>query len=433
MDREYIRPEGYRPRVVDAQIERWLHLFGAIEITGTRWCGKTWASLAHARSVTYVDRRTNLQIVRADPDYALAGEAPHVIDEWQRVPELWDVVRHAVDDASGEKGRWILTGSSTPSKEKTAHSGAGRIGRVRMHPMTLFESGGSSGAVSLARLFEGDFAPAATAADIRGLARLCVRGGWPELVGSDPGDAQVVIREYLAAIFEQSIPRMGGDQRVAERTALSIARNLGQASTLDTYARDVYARDAAGGTTNDEQQVVSRHLSLLERSFLVDAVAGWVPPSRSPKRMRTKPKRYMADPSLAVALLGLSEHTLLEDWQTFGLAFENLCIRDLDVYARALPDAGPHPLRYYRDDSGLEVDAIIELSDGRWAGLEIKLSPDKIDAAAASLLRMGRKLCGDAPARTRPPSFLAVITGTGEAAYRRADGVYVIPIRTLGA
>lgn len=301
-----------------------------------------------------------------------------------------------------------------------------------MHPMTLLESGESNAVVSLAGLFEGDFVPATSQADVRALARYCVRGGWPELVESRASDAQIVIREYLAAIFGQSIPRMGGDSTIAERTALSVARNLGQASTLDTYARDVYARDDARGSSNDEQQTVSRHLSLLERSFLVDAVGGWVPPSCSPKRMRTKPKHYMADPSLAVALLGLSEETLLYDWQTFGLVFENLCMRDLDVYARALPDAGAIPLHYYRDDSGLEIDAILELADGRWAGIEVKLSPQKVDAAAATLLRMSRKLAGDAAARTRKPSFLAVVTGTGDAAYRRTDGVYVIPIRTLG-
>ena len=433
MDGRQVRPEGYRPRVVDAQIERWLRLFGAIEISGTRWCGKTWASLAHGRSVTYVDRGANLQITQADPSFALAGEAPHVVDEWQRVPELWDVVRHAVDDEGGTKGRWILTGSSTPSDEKKAHSGAGRIGRVRMHPMSLLESGESTGEVSLAGLFEGRFRPCAANPDILSLARACVRGGWPDLVEVDPADAQVVIGEYLSAIFGQSIPRMGGDTTIAERSATSVARNLGQSVTLGTYARDVYARNDAHGSSNDEQQSVSRHLALLERAYLVDAVAGWVPPSRSPKRMRTKPKRYLADPSLAVSLLGLSVDSLLQDWQTLGLVFENLCMRDVDVYAHAVPGAGFSPVRYYRDDSGLESDFVVELSDGRWAAIEAKLSPNKVDQAASSLLRIRKKLDGDALARTRDPSFLAVLTGTGESAYRRPDGVYVIPVRTLGA
>ena len=428
-----VRPNGYRPRIVDAQIERYLRLFGAVEVGGTRWCGKTWTSLAHANSVTYVDRGDNLELTKADPMYALEGEKPHVVDEWQRVPAIWDVVRHAVDEGGGEKGRWILTGSSTPSDSEKAHSGAGRIGSVRMHPMTLAESGDSASRVSLAGLFEGRFEACAALTSITDLARLCVRGGWPELVDSDADDAQIVIRAYLSAIFSQSIPKMGGNQLVAERLSESVARNLGQVPTLATLARDVYAIGAdEREPTNDEQQNVSAHMDLLVRSYLVDAVPGWVPPSRSPKRMRTKPKRYLADPSLAVSLLGLSASPLLGDWQTFGLVFENLCMRDLDVYARALPNAGAHPLRYYRDDSDLEVDAIVERADHSWAGLEIKLSPEKVDEAAESLRRMRDKLMKDLKARTPEPSFLAVVTGTGERAYRRPDGIYVIPVRVLG-
>lgn len=431
MEHAKVRPENYQPRIVDAQIERYLRLFGAIEVSGTRWCGKTWSSLAHGSSVTYVDRDGNLRLTQADPSYPLAGEKPHVIDEWQRVPTVWDVVRHAVDETH-EKGRWILTGSSTPAKEDTSHSGAGRIGRVRMHPMTLAESSDSAGRVSLAGLFESSFESAESPVDVRDLARLCVRGGWPELVDSEPSDAQIVVREYLSAIFSQSIPRMGGKPNIAERLSESIARNLGQAATLSTYARDVYAIADNAQSTNDEEQEVSRHLDLLARSYLVDEVAGWVPSSRSPKRMRTKPRRYFADPSLAVAMLGLSTDALMQDWQTFGLVFENLCIRDLDVYARALPDAGVHPLRYYRDDSGLEVDAIIERADHSWAGIEIKLSPEKVDDGARALIRMRDKLLKDERARTAPPAFLAVLTGTGERAYKRPDGVFVIPIRLLG-
>ena len=427
------RPDGYRPRLVDAQIERYLRVFGAVEVGGTRWCGKTWSSLAHANSVTYVDRGSNLEITRADPGYALEGDRPHVVDEWQRVPEVWDVVRHRVDESGGKKGSWILTGSSTPAGDETAHSGAGRIGRIRMHPMTLVESGESRGGVSLSGLFGGAFEPCEASESIADLARLCTRGGWPELIDAETDDAQVVIHEYLSAIFLQSIPRMGGDPLLAERLAQSIARNLGQAPTLSTLARDVYALEDDRVPTNDEQQVVSRHINLLVRSYLVDSVPGWVPPSRSPKRMRTKPKRYFADPSLAVSLLGLSASSLMRDWQTFGLVFENLCMRDLDVLSRTLPNAGAQPLCYYHDDSNLEVDAIIERADHSWAAIEVKLSPDKVDEAVNSLERMRAKLMKDKKARTSEPAFLAVITGTGERAYQRPDGIYVIPIRTLGA
>lgn len=427
-----VRPQGYRPRIVDAQIERYLRLFGAIEVSGTKWCGKTWSSRAYANSITYVDRGPNLAITQADPSYALTGASPHVIDEWQRVPAIWDTVRHAVDESGGERGLWILTGSSTPHKDEVSHSGAGRIGRIRMHPMTLQESGDSTGNTSLSALFDGDFHPSQCPDGIARIADLCTRGGWPEHIHSDPIDALTVTRNYLTAVFMQSIPTLGGEEDIARRVAQSVARNLGQAATGSVLAADVFAHDNPSEATSAELNEISRYLRLLGQVYLVDEVPGWVPASRSPKRMRTKARRYFADPSIAVALLGLSPTTLLEDWQTFGLVFENLCMRDLDVYARALPDAVDHPVRYYHDDSNLEVDAIVERSDGRWGAFEIKISLDKADTAAANLLRLRNKLTRTAVSRTRKPSFLAVLTAMGEAAYCRSDGVYVIPVRSLG-
>ena len=427
-----VAPASYVPRIVDAQIEKYLQLFGAIEISGTKWCGKTWSSLAHSASVTYVDRGANLQIASADPTYPLLGERPHVIDEWQRVPAIWDSVRHAVDDLSGEKGAWILTGSSTPSKDETAHSGAGRIGRIRMHPMTLQESGDSTGKASLSRLFAGEFEPSQCPNGIGNLAEIAVRGGWPEERSQDSADAQIVVRDYLEAVFEQSVPRLEGDGALARRLALSLARNLGQSSKISTLARDVYARDSENAVSEGERKSLSKHLDILNRLFLVDEVPGWVPASRSPQRMRVKPKRYFADPSIAAALLGVSSAALLEDWQTFGLMFENLVMRDLDVYARSLDYSVSNPLRYYHDDSGLEVDAVIERADGSWAAIEIKVGLNKVDEAASNLLRVRNKVCANEKAQVREPSFLAVVTGMGEAAYRRGDGVYVIPIRALG-
>lgn len=428
-----IAPETYKPRIADTLINTYLMLFGAIEVSGPKWCGKTWTSLAHARSVTYVDRGSNLQICTADPAYALTGETPHVVDEWQRVPAIWDTVRHAVDEAAGEKGLWLLTGSSTPRKGETSHSGAGRIGLVRMHPMTLQESGDSTGKVSLRRLFEGRFAPVQCTNGIEPLARLACRGGWPDIVEMDADAVRPVIRSYLDSLHDQSIPALGGNPRISRRLCLSLARNLGQSATLTTLAKDVYATDEGQKPSDENEREISKHLDLLARMYLIDEVPGWVPASRSPARMRVKPKRYFADPSLAVSLLGLSPRSLLEDWQTFGLAFENLCMRDLDVYARALPDAGSQPLRYYHDDSNLEIDAVIELADGRWGACEIKLSQDKVDKAAAGLLRMRDKLLKDKLHRVKEPSFLLVLTGMGEAAYRRADGVLVVPVRSLGA
>lgn len=427
------RPAAYQPRIVDEQIAKYLTLFGAVEVSGTKWCGKTWSSLAHAASVTYVDRGANLQIASADPSYPLAGDRPHVIDEWQRVPAIWDTVRHASDELAGEKGAWILTGSSTPSTSETAHSGAGRIGRIRMHPMTLAETGESVAKVSLAALFEGEFIPCQCPNGIDSLVRMVVRGGWPEERLREASDAQIVVRDYLEALFVQSVPRLGGNEGVARRLALSLARNLGQSGKVNTFACDVYAHESAGEVSDSERKETASHLDILRRIFLIDEVPGWVPASRSPKRMRVKPKRYFADPSLPVALLGLSPEALLQDWQTFGLVFENLVMRDLDVYARALDYTESHPLRYYHDDSGLEADAIIERADGRWAAIEIKISLDKVDEAAGNLKRLRDKVCANEKAKVIEPSFMAVVTGMGEAAYRRSDGVYVIPIRALGA
>ena len=425
-------PQGYRPRIVDGQIERYLRLFGAVEVSGTKWCGKTWTSCAHAQSVTFVDRGSNLDICSADPEFALVGDAPHVIDEWQRVPAIWDSVRHAADEAGGEKGRWILTGSSSPHADEVSHSGAGRIGRVRMHPMTLTESDDSTASASLAALFSGEFAPGQCPDGIVDLAGLCCRGGWPEEASESPDDAQEVVREYADAIFTQSVPQVGGRGDLARRVCLSLARTLGQTTTLDTHCRDVFALASGASLTDAQTREVSRCLALLHDLYLVDEVGGWVPASRSPARMRRKPKRYFADPSVAVALLGLSAEALLEDWQTFGLVFENLCMRDLDVYARAQDGVGAQPVRYYRDDSGLEADAIVERRDGSWGAFEIKLSQEKVDQAAARLLHIDEKLSRDAMARQRRASFLAVLTGMGGASYRRGDGVYVIPIRALG-
>lgn len=427
------RSAAYQPRIVDEQIAKYLTLFGAVEVSGTKWCGKTWSSLAHAASVTYVDRGANLQISSADPGYPLAGDRPHVIDEWQRVPAIWDTVRHASDELAGERGAWILTGSSTPSTSETAHSGAGRIGRIRMHPMTLAETGESVAKVSLAALFEGEFTPCQCPNGIDSLVRMVVRGGWPEERLREASDAQIVVRDYLEALFEQSVPRLGGNEGVARRLALSLARNLGQSAKVNTFACDVYAHESAGEVSDSERKETASHLDILRRIFLIDEVPGWVPASRSPKRMRVKPKRYFADPSFPVALLGLSPEALLQDWQTFGLVFENLVMRDLDVYARALDYTVTHPLRYYHDDSGLEADAIIERADGRWAAIEIKVGLGKVDEAAGNLKRLRDKVCANEKAKVIEPSFMAVVTGMGEAAYRRSDGVYVIPIRALGA
>ena len=433
MGAKYEKPEGYMPRVADAQIERYLKAFGAVEIAGTKWCGKTWSALMQGASVSYVDE--NLDLARADPSMMLIGDRPHVIDEWQRVPAIWDCVRHEVDRARGTRGAFILTGSSTPAtrqgEQGPAHSGAGRIGRVRMSPMSLFESGESTGQVSLEGLFAGEFTPCVAERDTVGLVEAACRGGWPEAVDMEVDAAQLIAREYVTAALGVSIPALGLDPDIARRLASSLARNLGQAATYKTIINDMFGAEANPLSVIDEGRVRA-YLDALKGMYIVEEVPGWAPPARDRKRFATKPKRYLADPSLACALLGMSPAALLADWQTFGLVFENMAVRDLSVYARALDLLDDVPVRYYRDDSGVEADAIVQLADGRWAAFEFKVSEDKVEKGVASLERMRRMVCENPRSQTRPPEFMAVITGVGEYAREVAEGIVAVPIRLLG-
>ena len=433
MGAKYEKPEGYIPRVADAQIERYLKAFGAVEIAGTKWCGKTWSALMQGASVSYVDE--NLDLARADPSMMLIGDRPHVIDEWQRVPAIWDCVRHEVDRARGTRGAFILTGSSTPAtrqgEQGPAHSGAGRIGRVRMSPMSLFESGESTGQVSLEGLFAGEFTPCVAERDTLGLVEAACRGGWPEAVDMEVDVAQLIAREYVTAALGVSIPALGLDPDIARRLASSLARNLGQAATYKTIINDMFGAEDNPLSVIDEGRVRA-YLDALKGMYIVEEVPGWAPPARDRKRFATKPKRYLADPSLACALLSMSPAALLADWQTFGLVFENMVVRDLSVYARALDLLDDVPVRYYRDDSGAEADAIVQLADGRWAAFEFKVSEDKVEKGVASLERMRRKVCENPRSQTRPPEFMAVITGVGEYAREVAEGIVAVPIRLLG-
>ena len=433
MGAKYEKPEGYMPRVADAQIERYLKAFGAVEIAGTKWCGKTWSALMQGASVSYVDE--NLDLARADPSMMLIGDRPHVIDEWQRVPAIWDCVRHEVDRARGTRGAFILTGSSTPAtrqgEQGPAHSGAGRIGRVRMSPMSLFESGESTGQVSLEGLFAGEFTPCVAERDTVGLVEAACRGGWPEAVDMEVDAAQLIAREYVTAALGVSIPALGLDPDIARRLASSLARNLGQAATYKTIINDMFGAEENPLSVIDEGRVRA-YLDALKGMYIVEEVPGWAPPARDRKRFATKPKRYLADPSLACALLGMSPAALLADWQTFGLVFENMAVRDLSVYARALDLLDDVPVRYYRDDSGVEADAIVQLADGRWAAFEFKVSEDKVEKGVASLERMRRKVCENPRSQTRPPEFMAVIAGVGEYAREVAEGIVSVPIRLLG-
>lgn len=423
------KPKTYHPRLVDERLHRLLHTFGAVEIRGTKWCGKSWTALAFGESVVHLDDPNVKALAEADPTLALQGAHPHVVDEWQEVPSTWDAARRAVDAAGGEHGLFILTGSSTPAKDAVTHSGAGRIARVDMSTMTLWERGLSTGSVSLSGLFEGSFEPSACDASLAPLAEAICCGGWPALLGANAQTAAEVVDQYLDAMFEVSVPRKGGTSDMARRIVSSLARNVATAATLQTIAQDAALGDEAGAPA---ASTVTSYLDMLESMYVIESLHGWGAPVRAKSRLRTKPKRYFADPSIPAAALGMGPERLLSDGQTFGLLFESLCIHDLRAYAACMPGAHPGSLRYYGDSDGLEVDAIIELRDGRWAALEVKLGETKVPDGVRNIERLRQKVAANPAARNPKPAFSAVLTATSPfCRYDTEHDIYVFPITAL--
>ena len=285
------KPKTYRPRLVDERLQRLLSTFGAVEIRGTKWCGKSWAALAFGESVVHLDDPNVRALVEADPSLALQGARPHVVDEWQEVPSTWDAARRAVD-AAGERGLFILTGSSTPAKDSVTHSGAGRIARVDMSTMTLWERGLSTGAVSLSGLFEGKFEPSACDTSLAPLADAICCGGWPALVGADAQTAAEVVDQYLDAMFEVSVPKKGGTPDMARRITSSLARNVATAATLQTIAQDAALGDEAG---TPAASTVTAYLNMLEDMYVIESLRGWDAPVRA--KYRFAPSRSDTSPT----------------------------------------------------------------------------------------------------------------------------------------
>ena len=426
-----LKPEGYIPRIVDREITERLMLFGGVEVTGTMWCGKTWTSMAHGESITRIGLQAARLAAEADPQTALIGQTPHVIDEWQDVPAIWDEVRSVIDTRAGRPGQFILTGSSQVNRSLTRHSGAGRISRLRMRTMSLAETGDSSGAVSLGGLFRGAFEPQLVQQRLAPLAEIICRGGWPALIGNRITDSSRFLDSYFDAMFGVNLPRRGLIASEARRVALSLARNTGGAVTMATLAEDA---DFSSPKDKAAANRVTAYLQAMDELFMLEAVRGWDAPIRSKSRLRTKPKYYFADPSLTANLLSITPERLLTDGQVFGLLFESLCLHDLAVYSSVLPGAGEEPLHYYRDSDGLEVDAIIELRDGRWAAVEIKLGENKVPEAENALIRLRDKVAANPAARNPEPCFMAVLVGAGEyARYDREKDIYIVPLTALGA
>jgi len=417
--------ERYVARIADTQLADRLTALGAVVIEGPKACGKTATARQLAASEVLLD--VDVDAARAasiDPGLILAGPVPRLLDEWQREPRLWDAVRRAVDDRS-RPGQFILTGSATPSDEVPRHSGAGRISVMRMRPMTLFEQGYSHGELSLSALLSGQAqAPARCDLDLPGYIDRIVVGGWPQLLGATPAAASRFVTDYLDIIVARDIDLVSGarrDPRLVRRFLHAYAQLSSQPARLSTIVERARG-DVDEGEAGPTRWSAEPYLRALRRLMIIDEVDAWSPALRSRSRLISVPKRHLVDPSLAAGLLDCSPARLLGDLNTLGFLFEALATRDLRIYA----EAGGGHLFHYRERSGdLEVDLVVEHTDGSWAGFEVKLGGAQIEQAAAALTRLAQTRV------TRPPSVLAVITGT-EFGYRRPDGVWVIPLGCLG-
>lgn len=427
MDVEGLGPLGgiadYRPRFADAELAARLRATGAVLIEGPRGCGKTQTAIRAARSMVRLDR--DLAARRAgelQPSLLLDGDHPRLIDEWQIVPDVWHEVRGDVDDHPDDPGRYILAGSAVPPDDQTRHTGALRITRLRLRPMSLAESGYSSGTVSLADLFAGAEARCSDPGlDLRDLVERIVVGGWPGLLDREPADAMVATQGYLDETRRVDVNRLGGPTRDPENVA-RVLRSLARNTATEASARTI-AADVSGAEGRIDHHTVLDYIDALARVFVVEDLPAWSPALRSRGVLRSSPTRHFVDPSLAAAVLNAGPERLLGDTETLGFLFESLVIRDLRVYAQAIGASVSH----YREAKGAEADAIVETRDGRWAAIEVKMGQSMIDEGATGLLRVASHIDAD---RHGNPAFLAVITGWGYA-YRRPDGVFVIPIGAL--
>lgn len=414
---------SYRSRILDGLLRHRLASQGAVLIEGPRACGKTTTARQFAASEVLLDIDEDArQAAEVEPSLVLQGPTPRLIDEWQLEPKIWNHLRREVDDR-GEVGQFILTGSAVPADDITRHTGAGRISRLEMRPMTLYELGHSSGTVSVADLLDGIFDGSREIEfSLHDLAEFIAAGGWPGHLGRDSDAAVQAMRDYVEELCRSNVSRVGDKKRDPDRVRRllrSLARNTGTYAAATTLAEDTGgAEEAISARTARE------YVTALERLRIVEVQPPWSTHLRSKSRLRRSPKWHFVDPSLAVACLGAMPERLLEDMNLFGFLYESLVTRDLRVYAQAA-DASVYQ---YRDNTGLEVDAIVEAVDGRWAAFEIKLGKSRVDEAAEDLLKFENRVD---TTRAGEPAMLGVVVSSGYG-YRRDDGVAVIPLGSLG-
>lgn len=418
---------AYLQRICDKLLASELKASGAVLIEGAKWCGKTSTAQQAARSSLYMQDpdKTSSYLAAADtkPSLLLNGETPKLIDEWQMAPVLWDAVRFEVDKRN-KPGQFILTGSAVPSDNLVAHTGTGRISRLLMRPMSLWESGDSNGSISLKELFDKNTDISTTSdLSIEKIAFLICRGGWPASVSQENESALKMATNYVESVINMDIQRVDGVEKNPERVRMllrSLARNISTMVSGQTIMADMESNDIG-----ISEKTLSSYLNALRRIFVIEDTPAWMPSLRSKTAIRTSPKRNFVDPSIATAVMRTNPSGLLNDFETFGFMFESLCTRDMRIYAQANDGAVFH----YRDKNELESDMIISLRDGRWAPVEVKLGNKQIDEAAKNLLSLQSKINTE---KMGKPSFLMVVTG-GEFAYTRDDGVLVVPIGCLKA
>lgn len=420
----------YRKRIADDILRRKLEGKGAVLIEGPKWCGKTTTAEQIAGSVLYMDdpekKEQNITMAELNPKRLLQGATPRLIDEWQLAPKLWDAIRFEVDHR-GELGQFVLTGSAVPPDTKEiTHSGTGRFTWLTMRPMSLLESGDSTGEVSLKKLFEGqDAVDGKSHLDLSRIAFLICRGGWPQAVDMRDEIALDQAVDYYEAVIHSDINRADGVSKNPERVKRlmrSYARNQGTQAANTMLAADISNND--DGSINEE--TVAVYVSALKKIFVVEDMPAWNPNLRSKTAIRSSDTRYFVDPSIAAAAIGIGPEDLISDLKTFGFLFEALCVRDLRVFADALGGNVYH----YRDKDGLECDAVIHLRNGAYGLIEVKLGGDKlIEEGAKNLIALRDKIDTQ---EMKQPAFLMVLTATGDYPYRRMDGVLVVPIGCLG-
>lgn len=420
--------DQYKKRIIDQTIETYLKISGAICIEGPKWCGKTWTSAFHSKSEFLVgdpyNAFSNRQLAELNPSLVLQGETPRLIDEWQEVPSLWDATRAEVD-LRNKKGQIILTGSSTPKTKGILHSGAGRITRLRMNTMSLFESGDSTGAISLQDLCNGNLHDQMVKeASLSQLAYLIVRGGWPANIGSDIHTAHLMPKSYMTSVISTDLNKLDDGVEYSAHKAELLLRSL--ARNECTCASDLSLLNDIWETENESlgRNTVTKYLESLNRLFLFNNQKPFSPNFRSSLRVKQMEKRHFSDPAMACALLNLTSTKLLQDLNTFGFLFESLVERDLDIYSQSFGGK----LFHYQDYKNNEMDAVIELEDGEWCAFEIKLGAKRIEEGAKNLIKVSSEI---AKSGGKPPKIQCVICGLSNAAYRRADGVYVVPITAL--